>query len=70
MTLDANNIKVNSEKPESDDPEKEKENQQFIEMMPWTQEDCKTRMEEINKAVKDVSDATETNQQESPDTPF
>ena len=53
--LDATKIKVNEKKPESDDPEKEKENQQFIEMMPWDQEACKERMVSINQAIKDVS---------------
>ena len=27
----------------------------MLEMMPWDQQGCKTRMEEINQAVKDVS---------------
>ena len=51
VQLDASKIRVNEDKPTGDD----KESQQFVELMPWDQEGCKTRMEEINKFVKDVS---------------
>ena len=51
VELDASKIQVNPEKED----ESTKEGQQYNEMMPWTQEGCKARMEEINVLVKDVS---------------
>jgi len=51
VELDASKILVNPEKQD----ESTKEGRQYNEMMPWTQEDCKSRMEEINVLVKEVS---------------
>jgi hypothetical protein len=53
VELNAEHIKVNKNKPEADT----KENQQFIEMMPWDQQGCKERMEEINGHIKAVSES-------------
>ena len=52
MKLDASKIKANTEPPAAETAE----DKEFINMMPWSQEGCKERMEEINKAVKDVSE--------------
>ena len=51
VKLEADKIKANTERPEAVTAE----DKEFIEMMPWDQQGCLERMEEINKAVKDVS---------------
>lgn len=52
VELDVDKIKVNENKPEVADGEKNDE----VDMMPWDKEGCKERMVTINQAVKDVSD--------------
>ena len=48
---------MNPERATGDTAEKQKEAEQYNEMMPWDQQGVMDRMIEINKAVKDVSSA-------------
>ena len=53
VELDANKILVNKKMPQGDNLSKEE--QQELELFPWTAEACKERMDKINQYVKDVS---------------
>lgn len=48
VELEAANVKPNTH-------EKDKEDQEYAEMMPWDSQGCLERMEHINQLVKDVS---------------
>jgi K(+)-stimulated pyrophosphate-energized sodium pump len=51
VELHADNIKVNTEKPMGENLSKD--DQQALELFPWTAQECKERMEEINGYIKD-----------------
>jgi len=53
VKLEADQIRVNPERATGDTAEKQKEAEQYNEMMPWDQQGVMDRMIEINKAVKD-----------------
>jgi len=53
VELEAANVKPNTH-------EKDKEDQEYAEMMPWDSQGCLERMEHINQLVKDVSHFTQS----------